>query len=219
MRQYKRKDYPASWGSPTPQMKMKKRVMGAFDGTSRLWKDDMMLSTDYEVRIPLSNNKSYVTDLDVQTLKRAEAFLNATEEEGQYAAQRENYDSEHRRASAPYPSVDRNYNRNQYQQRPPVLQPPVNLAPLKMPPLEPKYETLSSPAGPLSMAGRMAPSVPSPSYQERPATYGQYPAPAPAPAVHELARSGKRPFDTVFGSASFTQPLHNGIRPTSSHQQ
>jgi tetratricopeptide (TPR) repeat protein len=77
----KRKDYPASWGCPAPQTKMKKRVMCAFDGHRRLWKDDMMLSTDYEVRIPLSDGKSYVTDLDVQTLKRAEAFLNATEEE------------------------------------------------------------------------------------------------------------------------------------------
>lgn len=77
----KRKDYPTSWGCPTQQMKMKKRVMCAFDGQRRLWKDDMMLSTDYEVRIPLSDGKSYVTDLDVQTLKRAEAFHNATEEE------------------------------------------------------------------------------------------------------------------------------------------
>jgi len=77
----KRKDYPASWGCPTPQMKMKKRVMCAFDGPRRLWKDDMMLSTEYEVRIPLSDGKSYVTDLDVQTLKRAEAFHDATDEE------------------------------------------------------------------------------------------------------------------------------------------
>lgn len=77
----KRKDYPASWGCPPPQMKMKKRVMCAFDGQRRLWKDDMMLSTDYEVRIPIGDGKHYVTDLDVQTLKRAEAFLDATDEE------------------------------------------------------------------------------------------------------------------------------------------
>lgn len=77
----KRKDYPTSWGCPVSQMKMKKRVMCAFDGTRRLWKDDMMLSTDYEVRLPLSDGKAYVTDLDVQTIKRAEAFHNATDEE------------------------------------------------------------------------------------------------------------------------------------------
>lgn len=77
----KRKDYPTSWGCASSQMKMKKRVMCAFDGTRRLWKDDMMLSSDYDVRIPLADGKSYVTDLDVQTLKRAEAFHNATQEE------------------------------------------------------------------------------------------------------------------------------------------
>ena len=60
---------------------MKKRVMCAFDGQRRLWKDDMMLSTDYEVRIPASDKKSYVTDLDVQALRRSEAFLDATNEE------------------------------------------------------------------------------------------------------------------------------------------
>ncbi|KAI9740674.1 MAG: hypothetical protein M1818_004638 [Claussenomyces sp. TS43310] len=76
-----RKEYPSSWGCSATQMKMKKRVMCAFDGPRRLWKDDMMLSTDYEVRLPLADGSKYVTDLDVQTLKRAEAFHNATEEE------------------------------------------------------------------------------------------------------------------------------------------
>jgi len=151
----------------------------------------------------------------------------------QYPAQRENYDTEHRRASVSYPSApppsgnqyppaDQNYNRSSYQHYPPRSHTPasqqLNLAPIKMPPLERKYESLSSPAGPLSSAARMAPALPSPSYQERPPTYGQYPAPTPPPAVPELARSGKRPFDTVFSSASFTQPLHNGMRPSSSHQ-
>ena len=49
---------------------------------SRLLKDDLMLDSDHEVRIPLSaDERSWVTDLDVQTLRRAEAFHNATEEE------------------------------------------------------------------------------------------------------------------------------------------
>lgn len=76
-----RRDYPSSWGFDKGQMTMKKRVMAVFDGPRRLAKDDMMLSTDHEVRIKLSDGKSYVTDLDVQTLKRAEGFLGATEEE------------------------------------------------------------------------------------------------------------------------------------------
>ncbi|KAJ0159356.1 Transcription factor Sp2 [Colletotrichum tanaceti] len=76
-----RRDYPSSWGFDKGQMTMKKRVMAVFDGPRRLAKDDMMLSTDHEVRVKLSDGNSYVTDLDMQTLKRAEGFLGATEEE------------------------------------------------------------------------------------------------------------------------------------------
>jgi len=77
----KRKDYPSSWGCPSSQMKLKKRVLCVFDGPRRLWKDDMMLDTDYEVRMKLNDEKAYVTDLDVQTMRRADAFHNSTEEE------------------------------------------------------------------------------------------------------------------------------------------
>ena len=77
----RRKYYPASWGSSIDQMKMKKRVLCVYDGPRRLWKDDMMLDNDFEVRMRINNDKSYVTDLDVQTVKRAEAFHGATDEE------------------------------------------------------------------------------------------------------------------------------------------
>jgi hypothetical protein len=76
-----RRDYPSSWGFDKGQMTMKKRVLTVFHGPRRLAKDDMMLSNEHEVRVNLLDGKSYVTDLDVQTLKRAEAFLDATEEE------------------------------------------------------------------------------------------------------------------------------------------
>lgn len=76
-----RRDYPSSWGFDKAQMTMKKRVMAVFDGPRRLAKDDMMMSTENEVRVPLSDGKSYITDLDVQTVKRAEGFLGATDEE------------------------------------------------------------------------------------------------------------------------------------------
>ncbi|KAK3308224.1 uncharacterized protein B0T15DRAFT_101969 [Chaetomium strumarium] len=76
-----RRDYPSSWGFDKGQMTMKKRVLAVFDGPRRLAKDDMMLSTEHEVRLKLQDGKSYVTDLDLQTLKRAEGFLNATDEE------------------------------------------------------------------------------------------------------------------------------------------
>jgi hypothetical protein len=62
-------------------MKMKKRVLCVYDGGRRLWKDDMMLDQEFEVRMHLAGGKSYVTDLDVQTLKRAEGVHGATIEE------------------------------------------------------------------------------------------------------------------------------------------
>ena len=62
---------------------MKKRVVCMYDGTRRLWKDDMMLDAEFEVRmrLPGGDGKQYITDLDVRTLERAEAIHNATEEE------------------------------------------------------------------------------------------------------------------------------------------
>ncbi|KAI8952670.1 hypothetical protein F4801DRAFT_200334 [Xylaria longipes] len=76
-----RQNYPSSWGFDKGQMTMKKRVLTVFDGPRRLAKDDMMLSTEHEVRVKLSDGKSYVTDLDVNTMRRAEGFLNATPQE------------------------------------------------------------------------------------------------------------------------------------------
>ncbi|MCJ1477499.1 hypothetical protein MMC13_006171 [Lambiella insularis] len=77
----KRKHYPNAWGCPIDKMKMKKRVVCVYDGQRRLWKDEMMLDNDFEVRMRLGQGDAYVTDLDVQTLKRTEALHKATDEE------------------------------------------------------------------------------------------------------------------------------------------
>ena len=92
----RRKNYPLSWGCAPEKMKMKKRVLTVWDGQRRLAKDDMMLGQDFEVRIPLpqalpeagpgdqqlvAGQQPYITDLDVQTLRRTEAFFGANEEE------------------------------------------------------------------------------------------------------------------------------------------
>lgn len=77
----KRKDYPSSWGCPSEQMKMKKRVLCVFDGSRRLWKDDMMLDQDYQLRLKLKEKDKFITDLDVQTMRRAQAFHDADESE------------------------------------------------------------------------------------------------------------------------------------------
>lgn len=87
----KRKDCPPSWGSPLEKMTMRKRVLCVFDGERRLLKDDMMLNSRYEVGIhmPLTgaadsqmpSSGSYITDLDFQTLRRADGVFNSTSEE------------------------------------------------------------------------------------------------------------------------------------------
>lgn len=76
-----RRDYPSSWGFDKGQMNVKKRVLAVFDGPRRLAKDDMMLSMEHEVRVKLADGKSYITDLDIQTVKRAVGFHEATGEE------------------------------------------------------------------------------------------------------------------------------------------
>jgi hypothetical protein len=88
-----------------------------------------------------------------------------------------------------------------------------------MPSIEPKFENLSSPSGPLSSVSRIAPPLHSPGYErapERSNSYSQHPA-APLPSIAEAARNGKRSFDAVFSSAASNQPLYNGMRPSSSH--
>ncbi|KAJ5936205.1 hypothetical protein N7454_005503 [Penicillium verhagenii] len=87
-RRNNRGNYPQSWGCPSSNMKSKKRVLCVFNGQRRLWKDEMLLNNEFEVRMPLpggagdgTNRQAYVTDLDVETLKRAEGVLSATDEE------------------------------------------------------------------------------------------------------------------------------------------
>lgn len=77
----RRKFYPPSWGMATDNMNMRKRVLCVYDGQRRLLKDDMMMHNEFEVRMPIADTNHYVTDLDMETIKRANAFHNATEEE------------------------------------------------------------------------------------------------------------------------------------------
>ncbi|PYH94769.1 C2H2 finger domain protein [Aspergillus ellipticus CBS 707.79] len=87
-RRNNRDRYPQSWGCPSSSIKTKKRVLCVFDGQRRLWKDEMMLDNEFEVRLKLpggagdgTTREAYVTDLDVETLKRAEGVLSANDEE------------------------------------------------------------------------------------------------------------------------------------------
>jgi hypothetical protein len=77
----KRKNYPPSWGCSVDKMTMKKRGLYVFDGSRRLWKDDMMMPREVEVRVEEFSNGTFSTDLDVLTISKAEAVHNSTEEE------------------------------------------------------------------------------------------------------------------------------------------
>lgn len=76
----KRKHYPPSWGMSAEKMRMKKRVLCVYDGDRRLWKDDQMMHNEFEVRMELPDGTTYVTDLDVETMKRANAFHSEAKE-------------------------------------------------------------------------------------------------------------------------------------------
>jgi hypothetical protein len=87
-RRNNRGNYPQSWGCPNSSMKTKKRVLCVFDGQRRLWKDEMVLNNEFEVRLRLpggagdgTHRDAYVTDLDVETMKRVEGVHSANEEE------------------------------------------------------------------------------------------------------------------------------------------
>ncbi|KAG2415626.1 hypothetical protein HFD88_006817 [Aspergillus terreus] len=87
-RRNNRDRYPQSWGCPSSSIKTKKRVLCVFDGQRRLWKDEMVLDNEFEVRLKLpggagdgTNREAYITDLDVETMKRAEGVLSANDEE------------------------------------------------------------------------------------------------------------------------------------------
>ena len=87
-RKRNRQTYPQSWGCQPSKLKTKKRLLCVFEGRRPLWKDEMMLDNDFEVRLRLPGGAgdgtprgAYVTDLDVETLKRANGVLDAGEEE------------------------------------------------------------------------------------------------------------------------------------------
>ncbi|BDD57712.1 hypothetical protein MPDQ_003587 [Monascus purpureus] len=87
-RRRNRRLYPQSWGCPSSSMKTKKRILCVFDGRRRLWKDEMMLDSQFEVRLKLpggagdgTNREAYITDLDLETMKRVDGVLSASDEE------------------------------------------------------------------------------------------------------------------------------------------
>jgi len=77
----KRKNFPAGWRASPEQMITKRRCLMVFDGPKMLCRDEMMMSTEWEVRAQLGGD-TYVSDLDFWTMRRAEAFLDAAPSRG-----------------------------------------------------------------------------------------------------------------------------------------
>ncbi|KAI5801146.1 hypothetical protein EDC01DRAFT_726596 [Geopyxis carbonaria] len=76
----KKKNFPAGWGAAPEQMVSKRRCLMVFDGPKLLCKDEMMMSSEWEVRAQLGD--TYVSDLDFWTMRRADAFLDAAPPRG-----------------------------------------------------------------------------------------------------------------------------------------
>jgi len=71
-----------------------------------------------------------------------------------------------------------------------------------------------------TLAPALQPASHSPTWErkeERPSFYSQHSAPLVPVPPPEAPRNGKRTYDSTFGSASSIQPLVNGMRPSSPH--
>lgn len=72
----KRKNFPAAWGCPQETMVTKRRCLMVYDGPSILWRDEMMMHDELQVRARLGND-TFVSDLDVWTHQRAQDVFRA----------------------------------------------------------------------------------------------------------------------------------------------
>jgi len=72
----RRRNYPNSWGCPSEKMNMKKRVVCVYDGFERIHKESTIVNRDYDVRVRLADGKSYITDMEVFELNKAEDAWN-----------------------------------------------------------------------------------------------------------------------------------------------
>ena len=79
----RRKDYPSSWGLPNSQNKLKKRVLYIFDGSRRLWKDELMLHTGGEHPMKKMDTQiSYPTELEIRPSSGGVAAQFIVEQDG-----------------------------------------------------------------------------------------------------------------------------------------
>src|SRR5690606_25059348 len=72
----KRKNFPAAWGCSQDSMVTKRRCLMVYDGPNILWRDDMMMHDELQVRARIGAD-TYVSDLDVWTHQRAQDVFRA----------------------------------------------------------------------------------------------------------------------------------------------
>lgn len=127
---------------------------------------------------------------------------------------------------AHYPTVDPTYGSRaqpaqSYQPYPPRATTP-NLPPvlpaLKVPAMEPRYGSISSPAGPPPTDATHSNQAASYDSSRPGSSYQAHQPLAPASADYHQ-RAQKRSFDSVFSSVPHSKALHNGQRPASSYAE
>jgi hypothetical protein len=79
----RRKHFPKDWGTSPEKMITKRRCLLVFDGNNQVCRDEMMMSSEWEVRSSLNGVEggAEVSDLDYWTVMRANAFHDAAAEE------------------------------------------------------------------------------------------------------------------------------------------
>jgi len=153
----------------------------------------------------------------VESRREREVYENPDLRRASVASYQPTYPSQH----GPAPPVDTNYNRqpwNGYASSPAI---PAQLPPLRT---EKRDSIAPGPLAPISFAPLRSPTnerserpAPGP-YQYSGPTLAPAPAPlTPALPAEPMRNGGKRTYDSVFNSSASTRPLHNGMRPGSSH--
>ncbi|EWC47850.1 hypothetical protein DRE_02732 [Drechslerella stenobrocha 248] len=77
----RRRNLPAGWGVQPDRMVTKRRCLQVYDGNKLLCRDEMMMSSAWEVKANLAGGDAEVSDLDYWTVVRANAFHDAAREE------------------------------------------------------------------------------------------------------------------------------------------
>jgi len=77
----KRRTLPSGWGVQPDRMVTKRRCLQVYDGNKLLCRDEMMMSSAWEVKANLASGGAEVSDLDYWTVVRANAFHDAARQD------------------------------------------------------------------------------------------------------------------------------------------